>query len=116
MGIKWSQPASASSTRNSNARTYETPDKGDKTKVAWCKWMQKWWQPDGAFNANNDLGSVYPGKTKFVKEMLLLEKYLNSAVKQGVCCIPPAAREMEIKANPGCCSGSRGPGLLERET
>ncbi|KAL3439994.1 hypothetical protein BJX65DRAFT_315210 [Aspergillus insuetus] len=83
MGIKWSQPKSADSARNSNARTYETPDKGDKTKVPWCQWMQRWWQPEDSFNSNNDLGSVYPGKANYVKEILLLEKYLNGVVKQG---------------------------------
>ncbi|KAL5333928.1 hypothetical protein BJX70DRAFT_403108 [Aspergillus crustosus] len=83
MGVKWSQPKKASDPRNANTKTYETPVKGVKTTIPWCEWMQKWWEPKDAFNSNNDLGSVYPGKKEFVKEMVLLETYLNSAVKQG---------------------------------
>lgn len=78
--------------QNPNAKLYQTPKKGETETIPWCAYMKLWWNLRRSDNANNMLGSVYPGYDgHYTDELVLYESALNSKVKQGVSAYSPCS-------------------------
>ncbi|CEL11917.1 hypothetical protein ASPCAL15011 [Aspergillus calidoustus] len=90
-GMAWSNKTAPTALANTAARKYPDPTKGAKDELAWCLYMQKWWQPEEPKNGKDEtwipntvLGGEYPGyHWHYTDEMVLLEALLNQQVKQG---------------------------------
>ncbi|KAF4226516.1 hypothetical protein CNMCM6805_004439 [Aspergillus fumigatiaffinis] len=81
----WSQLQGKNAAVNLNARKYPNPLKGQIETIPWCQYIKTWWVPTKVpFNANNELGSVYPGyHWHYTDEIVLYASGLNTKIKQG---------------------------------